>query len=313
MKDVDVAHTRNFALIGHAGDGKTSVGESILHRVGAGGALGRVDDGSSHLNTLPEEKDGHTATVTSHLYSFDWSDHHLTLVDTPGDPNFHGDGQVCLQALDGAILVVSAVDGVKVGTEKMHRAAGKSGVAILIYVNGLDRERADFEAAVASLSTLEGPKPVVLAIPVGEHASFSGVIDLVRQKQIAADGSESDIPAELADEVASRRLELIEAVAECDDALLEKYLDDGELSEEEVITGLVKGTRSRQLAPILCGSATSEIGTEPLLRAVRDLLPSPADRGTWAQAGDGEAVAPDPAGPFSGVIFKTQIDRYAGT
>jgi elongation factor G len=146
MQNVQVADTRNFALIGHAGDGKTSLGEALLHRAGATPKLGRVDDGSSVLNTLPEERDGHTATISSHIYAFDWNDAHLTLVDTPGDPNFLGDSQVALQALDAAVLLVSAVDGAKVGTEKMLRAAREANVALLAFVNGLDRERADFGA-----------------------------------------------------------------------------------------------------------------------------------------------------------------------
>ena len=119
MQGVEVSRTRNFALIGHAGDGKTTLGDSILHRAGAVNQRGQVDEGSSVLNHLPEEKGAHTATISSHLYAFDWSDTHLTLVDTPGDPNFAGDGQVALQALDSAVLLVSAVDGAKTGTEKM--------------------------------------------------------------------------------------------------------------------------------------------------------------------------------------------------
>jgi elongation factor G len=314
MQNVDVAHTRNFALIGHAGDGKTSLGESILHRAGETPSLGRVDDGSSHLNYMPEEKDGHTATISSHIYGFDWEGMHLTLVDTPGDPNFQGDGQLAVQALDGAVLVVSAVDGVKVGSEKMLRAAVEARVPVVVFVNGLDRERADFARALASLAELEGaPKPVPLAMPVGEHASLSGVVDLLRQKQVGPDGAEAAIPAELTEDAQARRLELVEAVAECDDALLEKYLEQGSLSEEELLRGLVEGTRSCRIAPVLCGAATQEIGTRLVLGALRDLLPSPADRGPWPQAEGGDPVAPDPGSPFAGLVFKTLIDRYAGT
>jgi elongation factor G len=313
MKGVDVRNTRNFALIGHAGDGKTSLGEAILHRAGATVELGRVDDGSSLLNYLPEERNGHTASISSHVWAFDWSDSHLTLVDTPGDPNFLGDGQIALQALDGAVLLVSALDGVKVGTDKMLRAAQSSEVSILAFINGLDRERADLAGALESLGATEGLKPVLLSMPVGEHAGLSGVIDLVRMKSLAANGREAEIPAELADQAQERRLELVEAVAECDDALLEKYLEEGELSDEEVLKGLVEGTRSRVIVPVLCGSATLELGVDQLLRSLLELLPSPADRGEW-RSREGEAAAkPEADATFSAVVFKTIVDRYAGT
>lgn len=316
MLNVDVRHTRNFALIGHAGDGKTSLGESILHRAGATASLGHVDDGSSVLNYLPEERDGHTATVTSHLYAFDWQNNHITLVDTPGDPNYQADGQVALQALDGAVLVVSAVDGVKAGTEKMLHKAEDAGLPVVAFVNGLDRERADFSQAIESLRSLE-MTPVVLAIPVGGESDLSGVVDLVRMKMLGPEGSVGDIPDALRDEADERRMEFVESVAECDDELLEKYLEEGELSDEEVTQALVKGVRDRQILPVLCGSAVSEIGVDLILQDLVELLPSPADRDAW-QASDvsddaEHPVSPDPAEPFSAVVFKTVIDRYAGT
>ncbi len=312
MKNVEVSNTRNFALIGHAGDGKTSLGESLLYRAGATSHLGRVDDGSSYLNHLPEEKNCHTATISSHIFAYDWDNYSLALVDTPGDPNFQGDSQIAIQALDGAVLVVSAVDGVKVGTQKMLSAARSAGATVVGFVNGLDRERANLAAALKSLAELE-EKVVLLALPIGASATLSGVIDLLQNQAIDAQGKPIDIPSELADEAAARRTELVEAVAECDDALLEKYLDQGELSEDEVLQGLVRGTRSGQILPVLAGSAIGEIGTDLLLRSLVKLLPSPVDRGPW-RCGDGEqTVAPDPQGPFSAVVFKTLIDRYAGT
>ena len=316
MQGVEVSETRNFALIGHAGDGKTSLGDSILHRAGAVSEQGKVDAGSSVLNYLPEEKNGHTATISSHLYAFDWSNTHFTLVDTPGDPNFAGDGQVALQALDGAVLVVSAVDGVKTGTQKMLAAASASNLPVVAFVNGLDRERADFDAAVKSIKTL-GCTPVVVASPVGTNSSLSGVVDLLRMKVIDAAGKESDLPSEIADDASARRTELVESVAECDDELLEKYLEEGDLSDEDVIRGLVAGVRECKIVPVLCGSAASEVGVDMVLREVVELLPSPSDRAEWeAQALNGEAPEPvkaNPEAPFSAVVFKTQIDRYSGT
>ena len=217
MKDVPVRDTRNFALIGHAGDGKTSLGEALLHRAGVIQTLGRVDQGTSHLSYLPEEKERHH-TLTSSVYAFDWNGKHLTLVDTPGDPNFIPDAEITVPALDGAVLVVSAVGGAKVGTERMWRAVGAAGVPSIAFVNGLDRERADFGTAVESLRKL-GAKPVLLCLPIGIEAELRGVVDLLAMKAQLGP-NEGPIPPELAEAASTERGRLVEAVAECDDALL---------------------------------------------------------------------------------------------
>lgn len=315
MQNVESQNTRNFALIGHAGDGKTSVGEALLHAAGATQELGKVDEGTSALNYLPEEQDGHIASISAHIYGFDWKDNHLTLVDTPGDRNFQGDGMVALQALDGAVLVLSAVDGVKAGSEKMLAAARESNVSVLAFVNGVDRERANFAGAIDSMSGL-GLTPAIVTFPMGENESLSGVIDVLHMKAVTASGS-GDIPEEYADEAASRQEQLAEAVAESDDTLLEKYLEEGELAEEEIRVGLVQGAKNGQLMPVLCGSATKEVGIELLLRDLMELLPSPVERGDWpaAKLTDGEetTVSASADGVFTGVVMKTIIDRYAGT
>jgi elongation factor G len=313
MQNVDAAHTRNFALIGHAGDGKTSLGEALLHSAGATKDLGSVDGGTSHLDVAPEEKERHH-TLGAHVYGFDWNGLHLTLVDTPGDPNFHGDAQIALKALDGAILVVSAVGGAKVGTESMHRAAEATGVPLVAYVSGLDRDRADFAAAVESLREL-GANPTPLAIPIGAGPTLKGVIDLVAMR--AQNGKDDAIPQSHAAEAAAARARLVEAVAETDDALTETYLERGELTDEELLAGLVAATRARKLLPVLCGASTSEIGVPALLWAATHLLPSAEERGAWhaERLADHQEldVAPSPSEPFSAAVFKTVIDRYAGT
>jgi elongation factor G len=317
MKNVQVDHTRNFALIGHSGDGKTSLGEAILHRAGATAELGRVDDGTSVLNALPEERTGHhTASITSHVFAFDWKDHHLTLVDTPGDPNFAGDGEVALQALDGAVLVVDAVDGAKSGTQRMLASVRQLGLPVIAFVNGMDRERADLDAAVASLADLDA-RPVLLTVPIGGDGTPTGILDLLHGKVLAADGTESAVPEALQDEYESRREQLVEAVAEGQDDLLEKYLEEGELEQEEVLAGLAAGTRSGALLPVLCGSATEGVGVDTVLRDVTELLPSPLERGDWTarsvEADEEVLVEPTVDAPLSAIVFKTIIDRYAGT
>lgn len=317
MQNVQVDHTRNFALIGHSGDGKTSLGEAILHRAGATPELGRVDDGSSVLNHLPEERTGHhTASITSHIYGFDWKDHHLTLVDTPGDPNFAGDGEVALQVLDGAVLVVDAVDGAKSGTQRMLAAARSLGMPVLAFVNRMDHERADFDAAVRSLVEFDA-KPVLLASPIHRDGALAGTLDLLHGRLLALDGKESAIPDEFAQEFETRREQLVEAVAEGRDDLLERYLEDGELGQADVLLGLAEGTRRGVLLPVLCGSALAEVGIDTVLRDVTELLPSPIERGAWMarsiDADEDVEVAPSLDAPFAAVVFKTIIDRYAGT
>ena len=194
MQNVQVENTRNFAIIGHSGDGKTSLGEAILHRAGAVPKLGRVEDGTSVLNFLPEENGGHhTASVTSHVYAFDSDGYHLTMVDTPGDPNYVGDGEVALQALDAAILVLDGVEGAKSGTQRMLAEIEELKLAVLCFVNGLDRERADIDAALASLKSLD-VTPVLLTIPIGSESSLSGVVDLLTMRAVSADGSEGCYP-----------------------------------------------------------------------------------------------------------------------
>jgi elongation factor G len=314
MKDVPVAGTRNFALVGHSGDGKTSLGEAILFKAGAIPALGNVTTGSAVLTTLPEEKERQGSTVGTSVYAFDHGGRHLTLVDTPGDPNFQSDGALALHALDGAVLVVSAVDGAKVGTERMLGTARELGLAVLGFVNGLDRERADFDAAVASLEAL-GAKPVRMTLPMGAGPGFSGVIDLLAMKAVGEAG-EGEIPPALADEAAAARAQLVEAVAECDDELIEHYLEAGELSEEEMRRGLVAGARAGRIVPVFGGVATRALGIEPLLRGLEELLPSPAEARAWRGrelGGEGErTLEPKPDAPFAALVFKSVIDRYAG-
>jgi len=313
MKDVPVADTRNFALVGHSADGKTSLGEALLFKAGATPALGSVTAGSSVLTTLPEEKERQGSSVGTCVYAFDWSGKHVTLVDTPGDPNFQSDGQLALHALDAAILLVSGVDGAKVGTERMWRTARELGLSVIAFVNGLDRDRADFDVAVESLAKMEA-NPVALSLPIGAGSGLAGVIDLLAMKAVSEKGA-GEIPAQLADDAAAARQQLVESAAECDDELLEKYLEGSTLSDDEVLRGLVTGVRGGKLVPVFAGSALRAIGVEPLLRAIAELLPSPIDARGWSgrDAGNAEKASPPRADvPFAALVFKTVIDRYAG-
>jgi elongation factor G len=308
MKDVKVNDTHCFALIGHTGDGKTSLGEAILHHAGATTSLGIVTEGTAHLSTLPEEKE-RQSTLTSSTFGFEWSGKHITLIDTPGDSNFQADGRIALCALDGAILLVSAASGPKVGTQRMWQFCQSQEIPMLAFINAMDKERSDFPAMIEALKQM-GANPVAVALPMGHGDDFKGVIDLLKMSAATASG-ESEIPAEFAEATSDARAQLVEAVAECDDTLLEKYLEEGELTDAEVAQGLVIATRARQVTPVFCGAALSEAGVETLMHGAIQLLPSAADREPWKDA-NGEPVAADPDAPFAGVVFKTVIDRYAG-
>jgi elongation factor G len=314
MKNVKVNDTRNFALIGHAGDGKTSLGEAILFAAGATKSLGSVSAGTSSLNYIPEEKE-RESSISSAIYAFDSAGKHFTLVDTPGDSNFQADGQIALSALDGAVLVVSAVGGAKVGTARMWNFAQSIEVPTLAFVSNMDRDVANFDKALESLRTM-GANAIAAALPIGAGEELDGVVDLLAMKSVSRSG-EGEIPAEIADAANAAREQLVEAVAECDDDLLEKYLEEGELSNDEVVRGLIAGVRSRQILPVFCGSSLSQVGIGPLAWAVGEILPSPADRaarpGKRVDDGSEQAVAADPEAAFSAVVLKTMIDRYAGT
>ncbi len=310
MNDVKVNDTHSFALVGHSGDGKTSLGEAILHLTGATPSLGSVTEGTAHLTSLPEEQE-RQSTLTTAVFGFDWSNKHITLVDTPGDSNFQGNGRIALSAVDGAVLVVSASAGVKVGTDRMWRHCESLGVPSLCYLSGMDKEHANFDSAVASLKEM-GANPAIVTLPIGAGDDFSGVVNLLTMKALTEKG-EAEIPADLADAAERARGQLVESVAESDDDLLEKYLEDGELSADEVARGLVVATRSHSVLPVYCGAAHSPSSSGALLDGVLELLPSAADPEAWASTTDGEPIPADPDAAFAAIVLKTAIDRYAGT
>ncbi|MDJ0785848.1 MAG: elongation factor G [Myxococcota bacterium] len=310
MQEVEVTKTRSFALIGHMADGKTTLGEALLHAAGATDATGSVDSGTSVLDFSPEERDRHH-TLSSSVFSFDWEGHRLTLVDTPGDSNFQADGWIALPAVDAAVLVISASDGAKVGSERMLGKAQELDLAAVAVINGLDQDRADFAAALESLRTA-GASVVEASIPIGSGSDLSGCVDLISMQAFVG-GNAQPIPDDMAAEATAARARLVEAVAETDDELLERYLEEGELDDESVARGLVTAVRTRQLVPVFATSALQGIGIQPLLSALTELLPSPLERAPFALAsGDGE-IAADAEAPFSALVFKTSIDRYSGT
>ncbi len=322
MKNVDTEFIRTIAIIGHGGDGKTSATEAALFLSGVNTRLGKVDDGTSLMDFEPEEiKRG--GSILSSIANFPWNKHLIYWIDTPGYANFIGDTKACMRVADGAVLVVSANDGVKVQTSNVWDFADEYEIPRVVFINRMDSERANFESTLEDLeSNFKGTRMVPLFYPIGKEADFKGIVDLMAQKAyIFADDASGkfesqDIPADLADTVASYREQMIEALVEADDDLMEKYLEGNELTDEELLDCLKKGTINRQFVPVACGSATKNIGIPQLLDLVVTALPSPIERGPvkGKKPGTEEEITRDPSpdAPFSAFVFKTISDPFAG-
>jgi len=311
---------RNISLVAHGGAGKTSLAEVLLFNAGVTNRLGRVEDGNTVMDFEPEELK-RQSSVSSGFHQYDWEKHTISLIDTPGDQNFFTDTRLCVQATDGAVVVVDAVDGVKVQTEQAWEFSTEFKQPCMIVINKLDRERADFMRTFQDcVETLGKPKPIILQLPIGSEMDFNGIVDLITMKAFTYDeggkATEIEIPADMKDEVESAREELVENVVEADDELVEKYLEGEDLQDEEIKTALRKGTLTRTFVPVVCGSATKNTGIDLISHYIIECMPSPADRGavTGENPDTGEEIerSPDPDAPFSAFVFKTVADPYAG-
>ncbi|MGC1403476.1 MAG: elongation factor G [Thermodesulfobacteriota bacterium] len=311
---------RTIGLVAHSGAGKTSLGEAVLFITKTIDRLGRVDDGSSVMDFEPEELKRHL-TINTSFHHYNWKKHKVFFADTPGDENFISDTFSCLQVLDGLVVVVDAVDGVKVQTERIWQAAEQYGIPRLIFINKLDRERADFQKTLTSIQTILRIKAVPFTLPIGMGETLKGAVSLLNNKAfeyagIQGEGKEIPLPSEMTDEIRTYRESLVEHLAEGDDALIEKFLEGQELSPEELALGLRKGVLRGGLFPIFCGSALKNMGVDLLLEAINSALPSPLDRGprigqdpkTKAE----KKKEPSVETPFSALAFKTLADPYAG-
>ncbi len=312
------AQIRNLALIGHSGCGKTSLAEALLFGAGTTSRLGKVDDGSSVLDFEPEEIK-RKITISTAFHHYQWKKYTVYLADTPGDDNFLADTRAALHVADAAVVVVDAVDGVKVGTEKVWQTANHYALPRLIFINKMDRERADFEPVLKEIKDILEAPLVPLQLPIGREAGFKGVVDLIAMKAMVASGGKMEtgpIPDDLKDQVEQLRGDLLNFAAESDDALIEKFLEEGELTPEEIYRGLRIGTLKGAIVPVLCGAALSNMGPGLLLDAINHFLPAPEERGPvkGQKPGTGEEVLleVDPDGPLAAQVFKTVADPYAG-
>jgi elongation factor G len=306
---------RNVALVGHRGSGKTSVNEALLFTAGAINRLGSVADGTTVSDAASDEK-AREMSISGSFSSFRWEDRKINLVDTPGDPSFVADALAALRVCESAVFVVNGVMGVEVTTSRLWERAEELGLARTVFVNMLDRERADFFRSLESLKQAFGQHVVATEIPIGSEHELQGVIDLIDMKAYRYDGDgrdnceEIEIPAELADQAAEYREKLMDEVAEVSDELMERYLEGEEISHEETVNALKTGVTEGRLFPVTCGAATRNLGINRLLDAFVEDLPSPAKAG--AVEVDGTVLEPDESKDLVAFVFKTLADPYAG-
>jgi len=315
---IEIGKIRNVGVVGHGGVGKTTLVEAMLFAAGAVTRLGRVDDGSTTTDFDPDEIKRKISINTSVAYG-DWKGHRINLVDTPGYGDFIADARAGLRVVDAAVVVVDAVAGVQVQTEKVWKFATEYNLPRVVVVNRLDRERSDFFRTFESLGRRLKGRLVALHLLVGEESGFRGFVDLVKMTAVTVAGgkaTEADIPGDLADRAKEYREKLVEAAAETDDELLSKYLEEGSLGEPEMLKALRAGIAEGKLVPVVCAAGSRSIAVHALLDLIVEALPSPADRGEVAgtdlktkQAGVRTA---DAKAPVTALVFKTLSDPHIG-
>src|SRR5688572_8366515 len=315
---IEIDKIRNVGVVGHGGVGKTSLVEAMLFSAGAVTRLGKVDDGTTTTDWDPDEV-RRKISINTAIAFCDWKGHRVNFVDTPGYGDFIPDARAGLRVVEAALVVVDAVAGVQVQTEKVWKFATEYDLPRAVVINRLDRERGDFYRTLDSITRRLKGRVVPVEIPVGEESGFRGTVDLVKMKAVVyTDGkpSEADIPGDLADRAKEYREKLVEAAAETDDDLLAKYLEEGSLEEAEMLKALRAGIADGKIIPVVCASAAKNFGTQPLLDMIVHEFPSPANRkevtGTDPKSKQSATRAVDGKSPVSAIVFKTLTDPHIG-
>ncbi len=318
MKTYDAKDIRNVLLVGHGGAGKTTLLEAMLFTAGQITRMGTIEDGNTVSDDDPDEH-RRQISVSLSMAPIEWKGTKINVLDAPGTADFVGDLRMAVRAADAVIVVVSAVDGVEVQTEYAWELAVEAGLPRAIFINKLDRERADFEGTLAQLVSSFGNQVAPFELPIGAEHEFRGIADLLHEKAdlypSGPEAEESEWPDDLHAMADPAREKLIEAVAESDDALIEEYLDKGTLPEEHIVSGAKAGFVNARLAPVTCGSAAKAIGIDRLLDFIVEEFPSPVDHGAVpviAKGGDEKERACDPTAPTCALIFKTVSDPFVG-
>ena len=306
---------RNVALVGHRGTGKTSLHEALLFEAGVLGRLGSVSDGTSASDTEADEQ-ARQMSISMTLSSFEWSGCKVNLLDTPGEPSFIADALGALRVCESAVFVINAVMGAEVTTRRLWKVAAERDIARMLFVNMLDRERADFYRTLESLKSAFGPHVVATEIPIGSEQSCNGVIDLVDMRAYRYEGpgransTEIEIPEQESARAQEYREKLLDEVAEVSDELMERYLEGADISHEEIVDALKRGTNHGSIFPVVCGVATRNLGTNRLLEAIVEDLPSPVEHGAFET--DEITLEPLPDRELFAYVFKTRADPFAG-
>ena len=319
MKVYDAAGIRNVALVGHSGAGKTQLASALLFDAGAVNRIGKVDEGTT-VTDYDEEEIARKHTLSAAVAFFEWNKTKVNLIDTPGMGNFLSDARAALRAADAALVVIDAVSGVEVSTEKAWGFAEELQLPRLIALSRLDRERASLDRALESMRTVLGRNCVPVQIPIGAEHSLTGVVDLVAMKAYTFAGDESGkmtegpVPDAVAAQANAARDALIEMVAEADDSLMEKFFDAGTLTQDELTAGLGRGVRAGKIFPVFCTSGLRNIGVQPLADALTTYVPSPADRPFPGRQGTDEGAAREASDalPLVVWVWKTVADQFAG-
>lgn len=315
MKEYTSDKLRSVGIVAHGGAGKTTIAEALLFRSGAITRMGKVEDGATISDFEPEELK-RKVTISSTLIPCEWKDTKINFIDTPGYADFVGEVKGTLRAVDSALVVVCASSGLEVGTEKVWQYAEELDLPRVIFVSKMDRENADFEKVVKQLKDIFGNKVIPLQIAIGAENNFRGIVDIVKMKAYIANGNEyieEEIPEDLQDIAQISREEIIESAAEMNDDTLEKFLNGEELTEEEVMRGLVEGIKQAKIYPVLCGTATKNIGIGRVLDSIKDYTPSAAERTVVAKdKKTGEDKDINVNDPLSALVFKTTTDPFVG-
>jgi len=315
MREYKPEELRNVVLVGHGGCGKTTLSEVMLYDAGAISRLGRVEDKNT-VSDYDEEEQSRGFSVNCTVLPLEWRDTKLNVLDVPGYMDFVGEVKTAIRAVDAAVLIVCAASGVEVGAEMHWAFLDEAQTPRLVFVNKMDRDNASFSRTLEQLRAKFDKTFVPVQMPIGVQDSFSGVVDLVTMKAyMGPDSQEAPIPANLQDQVAEARQQMMEFAAESDDELMMKYLDGEELTADEVNAGLAAGIAAGKLIPVLSGSANKNIGVRRLMDAIVNYLPSPAQVKIQAQDGatkEEVSLTADPAGPLAILVFKTLADPFVG-
>jgi elongation factor G len=314
MKEYTTEYIRNIAMASHGSSGKTMLAEAFLHFAGATTRLGKVEDGST-VSDFEEEEQRRKLSLSTALIPVEYKDYKINFLDTPGYTDFVGEVISALRVADGVLILVDSVAGIEVGTEIAWNYSDTFNLPRFVIINKMNRDNANFRKALESVQNLSNTRLIPVQLPWGEKQDFKGVIDLLTMKAYPGDGRSSQaIPAEYADEAEAAHMELIEAAAEGEDALLEKYLEGEHLSAEEILRGLRNVVRSGDFVPAFVAAGSAEIGLAPLLDAIIDLMPSPKDISPVVAQGKGgdEELTPVDNGPLAAYVWKTTADPFVG-